>query len=176
MVQKAKRKAARIERERSTLASSTEEKVELVVVAEKEEDVVVGAEEVVVVVGKNVVVVGGQEVEEDIEEQVDQTDAVQPPEVAVDDEVKPEVEREPSPAPATMQQGSGSNPRLVKFSKAVKQVMAGEMGKREFLKSRAYRIAKKVNPATTCDDEESCEIEIDAADPTLVQMAKEGAY
>ena len=68
------------------------------------------------------------------------------------------------------------NPRLVKFGKAFKQVVGGEMGKREFLKSRMYRLAKKVNPATTCDDEESCEIELDEADPTLVDMAKKGDF
>ena len=54
--------------------------------------------------------------------------------------------------------------------------VGGEMGKREFLKSRMYRLAKKVNPATTCDDEESCEIELDEADPTLVDMAKKGDF
>jgi hypothetical protein len=33
-----------------------------------------------------------------------------------------------------------------------------------------------VTPATTCDDEESCEIELDEADPTLVDMAKKGDF
>ena len=125
-------------------------------------------EEKKVEVDKKVVVVGGQEVvvaggagstpvvsaaEEKAEEAVDEIAAVKTP-----------------------TQGYGSNPRLVKFTKAVKQLMDGEMGKREFLKSRAYRIARKVNPATTCDDEESCEIEIDEADPTLVEMAEDGKF
>ena len=56
------------------------------------------------------------------------------------------------------------------------QVTEGKMGKREFVGSRLYRLAKKVNPATTCEDEESCEIELEEADPALVEMAKQGLY
>ena len=69
-----------------------------------------------------------------------------------------------------------ANPRLVRFQNAFKQVTEGKMGKREFVGSRLYRLAKKVNPATTCEDEESCEIELEEADPALVEMAKQGLY
>jgi hypothetical protein len=65
------------------------------------------------------------------------------------------------------------------------------MGKRVFVKSRVKRLADKisgagpasaaavalkVDPGTDCASEEDCLVELETADPFLVDMAKKGDY
>ena len=69
-----------------------------------------------------------------------------------------------------------SSPRSMKLTKALKLVKEGQMKKRDFVSSRIYRLARKINPGTECDSEESCELELDSADPTLIEMAEDGLY
>ena len=69
-----------------------------------------------------------------------------------------------------------SSPRSIKLTKALKLVKEGQMKKRDFVSSRIYRLARKINPGTECDSEESCELELDSADPTLIEMAEDGLY
>ena len=69
-----------------------------------------------------------------------------------------------------------SSPRSLKLTKALKLVKEGQMKKRDFVSSRIYRLARKINPGTECDSEESCELELDSADPTLIEMAEDGLY
>ena len=69
-----------------------------------------------------------------------------------------------------------SSPRSMKLTKALKLVKEGQMKKRDFVSSRIYRLAQKINPGTECDSEESCELELDSADPTLIEMAEDGLY
>ena len=64
----------------------------------------------------------------------------------------------------------------VNFRTALNQVMAGDMGKREFVKSRIIRLARKIDPMSQCKDEEECAIELDTADPALVEMAEKGDF
>jgi len=75
-----------------------------------------------------------------------------------------------SPIMPSQQLEKASN---IRFWDALKIVVSGGMNKRDFLKSRYYRIAKKVNPSTNCGSEEECLIELQGSDPTPVALALE---
>jgi len=64
----------------------------------------------------------------------------------------------------------------INFFDAFKLVSSWRLRKRDFVKSRFYRIAKKVNPATLCDSDDGCLIEIRESDPTLVALALKDTY
>ena len=49
----------------------------------------------------------------------------------------------------------------VATSNAWKRLLNDQMGKREFVGSRARRVAMKVNPATRCVTDEECLLEIE---------------
>lgn len=68
-----------------------------------------------------------------------------------------------------------SNNRVA-FRSALEKVMSGDMGKRDFLKSRVYRLARKINPGTDCNSEDECLVEVGSADPFLVEMAERGEF
>eukprot|EP00613_Pedinella_sp_CCMP2098_P006214 CAMPEP_0171593996 /NCGR_PEP_ID=MMETSP0990-20121206/437_1 /TAXON_ID=483369 /ORGANISM="non described non described, Strain CCMP2098" /LENGTH=67 /DNA_ID=CAMNT_0012154623 /DNA_START=66 /DNA_END=269 /DNA_ORIENTATION=- len=45
------------------------------------------------------------------------------------------------------------------------------MRKRDFFKSRFFRIVQKINPNTTCESEEECLTEMKDQDPTEIALA-----
>lgn len=59
----------------------------------------------------------------------------------------------------------------IRFLDAIKLVLTGNMRKRDFFKSRFFRIVKKINPNTTCESEEECIMEMDNQDPTEIALA-----
>lgn len=82
-------------------------------------------------------------------------------------------------------------PATIGFKSAFQQVTRGEMGKRAFVKSRVRRladklggaaaatavgVAHKVDPDTDCASEAACLVELETADPFLVDMAKKGDF
>jgi hypothetical protein len=82
-------------------------------------------------------------------------------------------------------------PATIGFVSAFQQVTRGEMGKRVFVKSRVRRLANKlgggaaatavgvahkVDPGTDCASEAECAVELETADPFLVDMAKKGDF
>eukprot|EP00613_Pedinella_sp_CCMP2098_P069578 CAMPEP_0171929994 /NCGR_PEP_ID=MMETSP0993-20121228/28153_1 /TAXON_ID=483369 /ORGANISM="non described non described, Strain CCMP2098" /LENGTH=140 /DNA_ID=CAMNT_0012569669 /DNA_START=17 /DNA_END=439 /DNA_ORIENTATION=- len=64
----------------------------------------------------------------------------------------------------------------VNLKSAIKAVFAGTMGKRDFVASRVVRLAHKINPGSDCGSDDDCLVEIDTADPALVEMAEQGEF
>ena len=79
-------------------------------------------------------------------------------------------------ASAALKESKLSSPRFMNITEALKLVKEGQVRKRDFISSRIYRLARKINPGTECDSEESCALELDSADPTLIDMAEDGLY
>jgi hypothetical protein len=66
--------------------------------------------------------------------------------------------------------------RKIPLNSAFKQVLSGEMGKRDFLMSRVYRLANKINPGTRCNSAEECLVEVSETKTNIFNMKISNLY
>jgi len=72
--------------------------------------------------------------------------------------------------------GQAITASLVKKWDALKVMWSGRLRKRDFIKSRWYRISRRVNPWSQCSSEEECLIELKEANADRVGLALKTEY